>query len=241
MRIERGRFLFLTSAIFAACATRSEPSTPGAIIIPPQPPSPPAPFPTATPERMDAGTTKEEPPAVAVATDDEDESPYDADPTVASIPLAKSIHAQSCDVADNAKGKPVSCALKAPGPTCESFTDTKSECAKLTRWVVPKAAEKAVACLNAKSGKKDICLFNVGVACVIESLSSVCLDAAPKIQTSCERVMAKCKKVDREARHMTLDACKAAMSAIVPARQSRFLTCAAESCSLVPCIYAAEP
>lgn len=241
MKIDRARFLFLTSALFA-CGSKTEPANdPGsAVTIPPQPPPPPA---TATAEKRaeaaqpDASAPKE----AFVAAADDDEEPYEPWPGTAQPPLAKTVHGQSCDVAENAKGKPVACTLKpAPGPTCESFGETRADCPKLSRWLVPKVAEKAAACLNGKSGKKDICLFNVGPSCVIEALSSVCVDPAPKVAASCERVMARCGKVDRKYRHMTADACKAAMSAIVPASQGKFLSCAAESCDLVPCMYAAQ-
>jgi hypothetical protein len=243
MKIDRGKFLFLTSALFA-CASKTEPvNDPGsAVTIPPQPPPPPAASPTADKNAeapaADAGTSRDVPVAVS---DDEDEEPYEPWPGTAQPPLAKTVHAQSCDVAENAKGKAVACTLKpAPGPTCESFGETRSDCPKLSRWLVPKVAEKAAACLNAKSGKKDICLFNVGPSCVIEALSSACLDPSPKVASSCERVMSRCARVERKHRHMTADACKAAMSAIVPASQTKFLSCAAESCDLVPCMYAAQ-
>lgn len=242
MKVDRAKFLVLTSALFA-CAGKTEPANDpgGAVAIPPQPPPPPATATaTATVEAPppDAGPSRDVPVAVS---DDDDEEPYQPWPGTAQPPLAKTVHAQSCDVAENAKGKPVACNLqRAPGPTCESFGETRADCPKLSRWLVPKVAEKAAGCLNAKSGKKDICLFNVGPSCVIESLSSVCLDPSPKIAASCERVMTRCAKADRKYRHMTADACKAAMSAIVPASQGKFLSCAAESCDLVPCMYAAQ-
>jgi hypothetical protein len=197
----------------------------------------PSPVATEEPAVADAGA-KEAPLAV---DNDDDEQPYEPWPGTANPPMAKTVHAQKCDVAENAKGKAVACALKPmPGPSCESFGETKADCPKLSRWLVPKVAEKAASCLNAKSGKKDICLFNVGPSCVIESLSSVCSNPDPKIDASCERVMKRCKSTEGKHRHMTLDACKAALSAIVPASQGKFTTCAAESCDLIPCMYQAQ-
>lgn len=243
MKVDRSKFLLLTSALFAACGSRTEaPSAGGAVVIPPQPPPPPtasaagAAVKEATP---DAGRIAEAP--LAVDDDEDDEAPYEPWPGTADPPLAKTVHAQSCDASENAKGKAVACSLRpAPGPSCESFSETRGDCPKLSRWLVPRVAERAAACLNAKSGKRDICLFNIGPSCVIESLSSVCLDGSPKITSSCERVMARCRKVDRESRHMTTAACKAAMSAILPVSQPKFVTCAAESCDLVPCLIAAQ-
>ena len=246
MQIDRKRFFLLTSMLTAAaCGSKTDPSPnapSGPISIPVQPPAPasttPAATTTAETATPDAGRTKETPVA---SSEDDDEQPYQDWPGTANPPLAKTVHAQSCDVSENAKGKAVACALKAPpGPTCESFGETKADCPKLSRWLVPRVAEKAAACLNTKSGKKDICLFNVGPSCVIESLSSACLNTDAKIETSCKRVMAKCNQMDKQYRHMTTDACKAALSAIVPARHSSFVSCAQESCDLVPCMYAAQ-
>lgn len=243
MKVDRAGFLLFTSAIFAACASNQEsPTTAGGpVAIPVQPPPPASTTAPSTPKLSetppDAGKERE---SVPVAADDEEE-PYKPWPGTANPPLAKTVHPQSCDVAENAKGKVAACALKpAPGPSCESFGETKADCPKMSRWLVPKVAEKAAACLNAKSGKSDICLFNVGPSCVIEALSSVCLNTDAKIADQCKRVMTKCQSIDKEYRHMTLDACKAAMSAIVPASQQKFVHCAAESCDLVPCVYAAQ-
>lgn len=244
MKVDRAGFLFFTSALLSACGTKQEgPNAPGAVTIPPQPPLPAqatGPAKAREPSPADAGGQGD----LAVASsdeDDEEEAPYQPWPGTANPPLARTVHAQTCDLADNARGQPAGCALKpGPGPTCESFGATRVDCAKLTRWLVPRVAAKAQACLAGKSGKSDICLFNVGPSCVIQALSSVCLDPSPKIETACENVMMRCRKVDARHRHMTSEACKAAMSAIVPARRAPFLSCAAESCDLVPCIYAAQ-
>lgn len=239
MKIDRSKFLLLTSAMFA-CGTKNDPSSPsGPIIIPAQPPPTASMSPPATAKLADAvpdASAKEAP----LAVDDDDEQPYEPWPGTADPPMAKAVKAQKCDVAENAKGKAIACTLKAPpGPSCESFSETRSDCPKLSRWLVPKVAEKAAACLNAKSGKKDICLFNAGPSCVIESLSSACLNTDPKIAESCERVMKRCKTFDPKYRHMNMEACKAALSAIVPASHGKFTSCAAESCDLIPCMYSA--
>jgi hypothetical protein len=241
MKIDRSKFLLLTSAMFA-CGTKNDPSSAsgGPIVIPAQPPPTasmplPATAKLAEPAAPDAG-----PKEAQLVVDDDDEQPYEAWPGTANPPMAKTVKAQKCDVTENAKGKAVACTLKAPpGPSCESFSETRADCPKLTRWLVPRVAEKATACLNAKSGKKDICLFNVGPSCVIESLSSVCLNPDAKIEQSCDRVMKRCKTTDPKYRHMNMEACKAALSAILPAAHGKFTSCAAESCDLIPCMYSA--
>jgi hypothetical protein len=238
MKVDRTQFLLLASAMFA-CGTKNDPSQVGGpIIIPSQPPptaSMTATAPVKTAEVPDAAA-----PSQPVAVDDDDEEPYEPWPGTADPPMAKTVKAQKCDVAENAKGKPVACTLKPPpGPSCESFSEMRADCPKLSRWLVPKVAEKAAACLNAKSGKKDICLFNVGPSCVIESLSSACLDPDPTIEQSCANVMKRCKTYDAKYRHMNTEACKAALSAIVKTSRPKFVSCAAESCDLVPCMYQA--
>jgi hypothetical protein len=104
---------------------------------------------------------------------------------------------------------------------------------------VPRAAEKTAQCLQAKSGKKEICYANIGPACFIEALSSVCLDDSPRNEASCKKVMSSCAAVDKSSRHINTHACKAALSAITPGRQGKFITCAMEGCDLVSCYYAA--
>lgn len=236
--VDRSKFLLLTSAMFA-CGTKNDPAAVGGpVVIPAQPPqvaSMSATTAQRAPDPPDAGQASQ-----PVAVEEDDEEPYEPWPGTADPPMAKTVHAQKCDVAENAKGKAVACTLRAPpGPSCESFGETRAECPRLSRWLVPKVAEKAAACLHAKSGKRDICLFNVGASCVIESLSSVCLNPDPKIEQSCERVMRRCKTYDPKQRHMNVEACKAALSAIVPASHGKFTSCAAESCDLVPCMYSA--
>ena len=236
MHVDRTKFLVLTSALLASCKGETQTHENGPIVIPTQPPATasiardPEPPPQAV---MDAG------PKEAPVAAEEDEEPYEPWPGTATVPLAKTVKGQSCEVAENAKGT-VACTLRPPGPTCESFSETKGECARLRSWLVPRVAEKASKCLNAKSGKQDICSFNIGAACIIQAFDDVCLDPSPKIDTSCKRVMSKCSAVERQYRHINFGACKAALSAVVPARHGKFITCAQESCDLVPCTYAAS-
>ncbi|HEY8076922.1 MAG TPA: hypothetical protein VIF62_22500 [Labilithrix sp.] len=232
MHVDRAKFLLLTSTLFASCK-ESEPAAQAPIVIPQQPAS-------------TASLAKEEPPPPPVVdasapeqpvAADDDEEPYEPWPGTAEVPMAKTVKGQTCDAGENAKGAPV-CTLRPPGPTCESFSQTRGECSRLRTWLVPRVAERAAKCLSAKSGKQDICYFNIGAACVIQAMNDVCLDTSPRIDTSCKRVMTKCGAIERQYRHINLNACKAAMSSIVPSRQAKFLTCMQESCDLVACHYA---
>jgi hypothetical protein len=233
MHVDRTKFLVLTSALLASCKSAETPQN-APIMIPQQPPpvASIAREPEPPPTTPDAGASVE-----PIAVDD-DEDPYEPWPGTATVPLAKTVHGQTCDAAENAKGT-VACALRPPGPTCESFGETKSECARLRGWLVPRVAEKAAKCLNAKSGKQDICYFNIGAACIIQAFDGVCLDLTPKIESSCKRVMSKCASVEKQYRHINLAACRAAMSSVVPQRHGKLIACMQESCDLVPCTYAA--
>lgn len=230
MQIDRAAFLVLTAALSASC--RPPAVAPEVVEVAPgvtPPPEPSAPPPASTSPA----------PAVAVP-DDDGEVPYETWPGTAVVPLAKTIRGKRCDPSENARGAPPACALAAPpGPACESFSDTRRECPRLGRSLVPRVAEAAVRCLTHKSGTTDICLFNVGAACTIAALDEVCVDDSPAIEQACVKVMDECAEMEPKFRHMNLHACKAALSAIVPSRHPAFLHCAAESCDLVACHYAA--
>ncbi len=231
MHVDRAKFLLLTSSLFAACK-ESEPAPQAPIVIPQQP----APVASLAREGAPPAPPAEAPPE-PVAVADDDEEPYEPWPGGTEVPMARTVKGQTCDVAENAKGSPV-CTLRPPGPTCEGFTQTRSECSRLRTWLVPRVAERAAKCLSAKSGKQDVCSPNVAAACVIQAMNDVCLDPSPKIDASCKRVMSKCASFDHQQRHVNLNACKAAMSSIVPARHAKFVTCMQEGCDLAACHYA---
>jgi hypothetical protein len=243
MHVDRASFLLLASTLFVACQPSEAQGTPP-VLAPPAPSPTPVPLvasaPTQTAAPSASASAPVEPAPVAVAAPDANDEQYSFGSGAAVPPLAKDLHPQSCDVKDNAKGVVTACALSQPGPTCESFGDTKDECARYGKWLVPRAAAAATKCLQAKSGKQSICLFNVGMACAVEAWGATCLDPSPKIEAACAKVAQRCESVPKKHRHMTLDACKAALSAIIPSRHDKFLHCAAESCQLVQCAYPAE-
>jgi hypothetical protein len=231
VQIDRAAFLLLTAAI--ACRTKEPPRPVTTLDLPP----PPAPVDASVPPPAeDAASTPVAEATVTAGSDDgeELETPF---PGAATMPLARTIHGQTCDAADNLKGIPDPCLLWAPGPACESFSDTKAECQKLGRFLTPRAAQKTIECLRDKSGTADICLFNVGPLCFLQALGSVCVDTSPSVEATCQRVMQTCERFDARGRHVTLDGCKVALSAALPAKREAFATCVEESCSLVPCFY----
>src|SRR5262245_2755778 len=123
MKIDRAKFLLLTSTLGAggACATtRQDTSQVGMIVSIPAASVPPT-MPTSTPTAdADAGRRRRGPALPAPQADEEDDDEDDEAPA-ASFKLGP--QPPRCD---NNVGSPGVCgSLRAPGPTCESFADTK--------------------------------------------------------------------------------------------------------------------
>jgi hypothetical protein len=134
----------------------------------------------------------------------------------------------------NTIGRVGSCAgLRAPGPTCESFDDTRATCSEFATGMQPKAAEKAVACLMARSGKREICQFNVTQKCAVEALKSVCIE--PYSDQPCRAIMANCSRMSHSK--LTLQQCQRALSAVTSRNRVPLLTCITEGCSADYCFY----
>ena len=223
--IDRERFLVLTAALAAsvpACATTPATAPPVAepLVIPP--------IASAPPRAASAGASASAMPPREVPPPDE---PPQAPTAGSPDPYAGTpVHAQACPVAENAIGQIPACALKAPGPTCESFSDTKTECPPLTRLLKPRVAAAAIACLNGRSGTQAICEFNVSSICAYEALGSACLD--PSAAAACTKVMARCGTGTK----MSRSSCEAGVSAIADGKRARFLSCISESCAFESCL-----
>lgn len=146
------------------------------------------------------------------------------------------IHGQSCEPAQNMKGKAPVCAVRpSPGPTCESIGDTKSECPTLNGLFKPRVAQAAIECLNRRSGTKDICEFNVSSICAYEALQSACIE--PYAKAACTKVMARCGPAPKgHYNKMTQDACEAGVSGVADAKRAKFLSCISESCRFETCL-----
>ena len=165
---------------------------------------------------------------IAAATDDagvkESPDPYKGTP----------IKAQSCNPQLNNVGAPKACALKAPGPTCESFNDTKQECPTMNKLLKPRVAAAAIDCMNRRSGTKEICEFNVSSICAYEALESACLD--PSAKAACNKVMSRCGGPRGNYNKMMRDACEAGVSGIADAKRTKFIACISESCRFETCL-----
>jgi hypothetical protein len=181
-----------------------------------------------------------------------EESPAEATTTTTAAPLAAAsdagggaqtpdpykgtpVTAQSCNPALNNVGTPPSCTLTAPGPTCESFSDTKQECPTLTKKLKPRVARAAIECLKRKSGTQEICEFNVTGICAYEALGSACLD--PSAKAVCNKVVAKCGAGPQSAYNkMSRESCEAGVSGVADVKRAKFISCITEFCRFEGCI-----
>jgi hypothetical protein len=135
---------------------------------------------------------------------------------------------------DDSVGKPGNCAaLTAPGPQCESFSDTKRMCSGWKKGFKPRVAEKAVGCLLAMSGRKEICDFRRPTLCAKEALRSSCVDPATSVR--CDSIMAGC--AGQSYGNLTKPACMAALSAVSDWNRPKLATCMMEGCSVDYCFY----
>jgi hypothetical protein len=221
MQIDRSRFLFLTSAIAAgtgACTPRE--TIPVTITATPDEPKPDASAPLALTGSVDASSTPVVPVASATTT-----------PTPMTGP--------SCPDSDNMIGTPGNCGLlKAPGPQCESFADTKEECGHMAKGLKPRVAQRAVDCFLSKSGQKSVCDFELPQACVVQAIAEACID--PAVGAACDSILSNCTPHGR-GRHakidLTRETCMRALSAVTSRNRGAVMSCVAESCSVSSCFY----
>lgn len=122
--------------------------------------------------------------------------------------------------------------LRAPGPQCESFLDTKGMCTKLARGLKPRVAEKAVDCLLAKSGKQSICDFRVGSECAMSAVRKACIE--PSTQSTCAPVVRACSG------NLSMKDCQSLLSAVEAKHRRSMVSCMTEGCSIDYCMYDIE-
>jgi hypothetical protein len=106
-------------------------------------------------------------------------------------------------------------------------------CGRWQKGFTPRVAEKAVACLLAMSGKRDICDFQRPHRCAIAALSSACAD--PGVAAACDTIMAGC--AGAKYGNLTGPVCHAALAAVTPTNRAKLTTCMAEGCSADYCFW----
>jgi hypothetical protein len=230
MQIDRSRFLMLTASIAAGGCSGSQPQPvevpeQTVVVIAPLPmPTGSVQAPVATEEAIPAPEAPEAPTMVGPA----DEGYVDP------VDLAL---VQAPSTCGNTNTKVASCTgLRPSGPTCESFLDTVEQCNGFVRGMQPRAAAKAVACLVARSGKRDICQFDVGPKCALEGVKAACIE--PFSDQPCRTLMSYCSS--NRFGKMTLQQCQRALSAVKGPNRPHLMSCMTESCAADYCFYALQ-
>ena len=130
-------------------------------------------------------------------------------PVASATTAPPSTTGPSCPDSDNMIGTPGNCGLlKAPGPQCESFADTKDECGHMAKGLKPRVAQRAVDCFLSKSGQKSVCDFQLPQNCAVEAIAEACID--PAVGPACDSILSNCtphgrgrrSRSDLDARHL---------------------------------------
>lgn len=187
MKIDRVRFLALTAALAAACAT-PQPATP-VVDAPPE---------TAAPTAS-ASTVSTLPPS----------TPTDAPPPAAPAPIART--PDECDRED--VGSLAVCDEMKIAPTCEDAHYRPIGCRQLESEFRPAVAERIATCeLKAAKGKRCP-RYADDAQCRRKAVEEVCVreDARAK----CAEMIANCKRRTQRVKY-TLDQCARMLSAAAP-------------------------
>lgn len=215
MHVDRSRFLLLTASLAAsACNTPGSASTPDTGSVEPagdagssEPSGSNQPADTASASTGGSGVWLE----IEPGTEDPEEPVWGA---------------ADCD---NSVGTPKSCSsLSAPGPHCESFSETQRFCDAFPRFLQPRAAEAAVDCMLGMSGTEAICDWNAWQTCATAGLQATCVDPASRSQ--CQSMSSGC------GGGLDVFQCQQAFSAVPMREHSRVASCIQEFCEVSFCV-----
>jgi hypothetical protein len=137
--------------------------------------------------------------------------------------------ALSTNECQNSEGDPAECALRAPGPQCESFKDTKKECPVVRSLLKPRVAERFMSCLNAKSGTQAICEFTAASTCMPQALAAACIE--PWTEAPCSRAMKRCDARGK-GHELNVRDCQALLSGTVKSQHQRLISSVTEFCTV---------
>jgi hypothetical protein len=230
MQLDRAKFLALTTTIAAghvACAREAQPAEQPAMLMA-----------TAAPlGRLGPTPPASEPPIATspaitapTATASARNNPFDVSSAVPNSAYAGIV----CPVTTGTIGD---CGtLRPPGPSCEGFDDLKETCSTLARSLQPRVAQKAVACILAKSGTRAMCDFRTPSRCVLGALAAACTD--PAVETTCASIASNCgpgRVPLGGAPMITKPPCIQALSAVSGPQRDSVRSCVSEECSLNSC------
>jgi hypothetical protein len=128
--------------------------------------------------------------------------------------------------------------LRAPGPQCESFQDTKDACTLYSTALQPRVAQKAVACILSKSGQRGVCDFRLTDTCIRAAVVDACID--PAVDATCTAIAANCGRGRRPlagGRMITKESCMHALSAVSGTNRQGVTSCITEGCGVDACFY----
>lgn len=128
----------------------------------------------------------------------------------------------------NSQAEVPQCSLKPPGPQCESFNDTKKECPVVRSLLKPRAAQRFVECLNAKSGTQAICEFTSASTCMPFALAGTCIE--PGTEATCRRSVELCDRRGK-GHELTMHGCQALLSGTVASQHRRLISSMVEFCT----------
>lgn len=222
MQIDRSRFLFLTATMASgACGGAAQPGASGDPVVA----APVVTLPEEDPPAAKGGTAAHPP-----------GQPDDAQPS--EVFLAgldgQPVPDLGLSACDDGGVAPKGCStLRAPGPQCESFMDTRDMCGKLARGLMPHVAEKAVDCLLAKSGKPSICTFDAANQCGMSAVRKAsCIE--PSTQSACAPAVKAC------GGRLAMKDCQALLSSVTSKNRQNMIACVTEGCSIDYCMYSIE-
>jgi hypothetical protein len=220
VKLDRDRFLLLVSALAAGCVST-------------MPNRPPLPDPDGVPTRP----TPRLAPSAAIPPPAED-APNPYDESAAPAQGGPKVVGMTCSASLNARGFPRSCAgLRHPSSTCptseggDGFPFIKQDCDAMKDRLRPRVAEKAIACVMAKSGRDELCADGFTAECTTRALSEVCVEPAAK--EPCAKVMEKCGAWSENK--ASQESCEAGYSGLREDKRPKFLACMTEFCDFVYC------
>jgi hypothetical protein len=214
MHIDRARFLLITASLAGGgCSSTTQPA------------ALPMPEPTATSSEVVVPETPEpDETAVAVAT---------AAPRPTAVATAEPVEPAS-GPCDNDTATVPACALRAPpGPSCESFSDTVASCKSFKSGLRGAVAAKAVACLNAASGKQSVCDYTKAETCAVSAIRSACIQ--PSTFNACSPLVSAC--AGSSYSKLTMQDCQTLLSAVKDGKRAAMITCMTEGCSIDSCMW----
>ncbi|MBW2528906.1 MAG: hypothetical protein JRI23_32320 [Deltaproteobacteria bacterium] len=233
MRIDRSRFLMLTTAIASgACHSEQAPQAPVRVAAPAR--ATPSMVPQDGAERSRAdGAGSDAPRDVHQGLGAPDPDAEGDGESVRLDGTNEPTHQPSDLVTACQRLRPP------PAPHCEGFHWTQTLCEAFDRSLEPPVARAAVACLKRHSGRAAICNPDTREDCFAKAITAIA--AGRQDRGRCASLVSQCSRGGYSAPGLSKTSCRRAVAAVRPAFRDEMLTCIAESCTIRECVYSVEP